>query len=60
MMRNNMLPVELIRKLWVSGKFPETAWRTMNYRKATHPILLIFWVPERNRLAVSFVLLGDA
>jgi len=55
-----MLPVELIRKLWDSGKFPETAWRTMNYRKATHPILLIFWVPERNRLAVSFVLLGDA
>jgi len=27
-----MLPVELIRKFWVSGKFPETTWRTMNCR----------------------------
>jgi len=32
MMCNYMLPVELIRKFWVSGKFPETTWRTMNCR----------------------------
>ncbi|QCD88052.1 hypothetical protein DEO72_LG3g2592 [Vigna unguiculata] len=32
----------------------------MNCRQATHPILLVFWVPERNRLVVSFVPPGDA
>jgi len=55
-----MLSIESIRKFWVSGNFPETVWRTMNCRQATHLILLVFWVPERNRLVVSFVPPGDA
>jgi len=42
------------------GISPETAWRVMNCRQATHAFCLSFWVPNRNRLAVSLVLPGDA
>jgi len=42
------------------GIFPETAWRVMNCHQATHAFCLFFWVPNRNRLAMSLVPLGDA
>jgi len=35
----------------VSGIFPETAWRVMNHRQATHQFVLIFGSVKRNRLA---------
>jgi len=42
------------------GIFPETAWRVMNCRQTTHAFCLFFWVPNRNRLAMSLVPPGDA
>jgi len=42
------------------GIFPEIAWQVMNCRQATHAFCLFFWVPNRNRLAMSLVPLGDA
>jgi len=44
----------------VSGKILETAWRATLSRQATHADHEYSWVLARNRLAESYVSLGDA
>jgi len=44
----------------VSGKFPETAWRVMNYRQATHLFCTILGFWKGNRLAAHSRPPGDA
>jgi len=35
-------PFKSIHKFWISGNFPETALQTINYRQATHHVMLIY------------------
>jgi len=37
-----------------SGKFPETAWRTVHSRQAAHAISDLLWVPEEESPGGTF------
>ena len=50
----------VILKYCVSEKFPETAWRVMNHRQATHLLCAILGFWEGNRLAAHSRPPGDA
>ena len=41
-----MIVFRLWLKFRVSGNFPETAWRVMNFHKAAHAFLACYWVRE--------------
>jgi len=47
-------------KVCVSGNFPETAWRVMNHRQATHLSGLVLWFWGRDRLGAHSRPPGDA
>jgi len=43
----------LLLVFWISGNFPETAWRAIHSRQAVHVVSAISGFLKRNRLAVN-------
>jgi len=55
----NMNVICFCLNFWISGNFPETAWRARHSRHAAHHVLVLMSSWGRNRLVAHSRSLGD-